>query len=611
VIDVDDRLRGELDRLVDIDPRPDWEEVKARAGLKRERARRTWALVAAVGAVAVIVGTATPLGSAIVRGLDDFSTWLSGQPGSPVSEEEQREFDAANARSWLGFPHGTKLRRLITHEVEGATVDLLGFRSGSSTLCLRLTVTGKTRTSTLSCAPLAELRREGGPARVLLADHTVGKGDKTAWYGIDRIHSANLQITAGIVSDGVTNVVLEDDAGRHEVKTASNAFLYVDEDPDVGQRVKRVSARTASGLVPVPFAPAPFGFGGGVLRRDVPPAPTVARHITGGRIGWLEDREPRGEPLDVLPERTFRGMPPQSVPPPRHAPASPTNVLFGRVLAPDPDRRLRLVLTLNAHRPNGPPAGLCTWLVTSRSGGAGGCAPYPDVFEHSLISATGMGGGSGAFLTVTGVATDDVARIEALFVDGQRADVALEDNAFLVDLPRAKLPARLIAYDSDDRVISVSHPWSDFGGGPSPAKGRARSLLRVSGANGARAELLVGPATGGGECMYIKHFVDARHAGMSLSCRERSGAHRALEIGSQFQPPRFVGGRVREDVETVRIRFADGTSAMLTPTRGYVLWAAPAERLVAGKAAVGAEGLDEHGNVVDRISFKPPSRSGN
>jgi hypothetical protein len=218
-----------------------------------------------------------------------------------------------------------------------------------------------------------------------------------------------------------------------------------------------------------------------------------------------------------------------------------------------------------------------------------------------------MGSGSGAFITLTGVTTDDVTRMEALLVDGERAAVALKDNTFLVDLPRSKLPARLIAYDSDDRVIDVSEPWHDVTGGPSAAKGRPASLLRVSGPNGSRAELLVGPATGGGECMYIKHFVDARHAGTTVSCRERGGAHRPLEIGSQFQPPRFVGGRVRQDVEAVRIRFADGTSETLTPSRGYVLWAATAERLIAGKAAVSAEGLDEDGDVVGRISFKPPN----
>jgi hypothetical protein len=223
------------------------------------------------------------------------------------------------------------------------------------------------------------------------------------------------------------------------------------------------------------------------------------------------------------------------------------------------------------------------------------------------MSATGsMGRGSDAFLTLSGIATDDVARLEALLADGQRAEVPLRDNAFLVDLPRAKLPARLVAYDVDDQVISVSDPWRDFDSGSAPAKGRATSLLRVSGAGGAHAELLVGPATDGGECMYIKHFVDERHAGMSLSCGKGTWAGRALQLSSQFLPPRFVGGRVREDVKTVRINFADGDSTTLTPERGYVLWAAPPERLSSDRAAVGAEGLDADGKVVGEMSFKPP-----
>jgi hypothetical protein len=240
MIDVDETLRDELHRLVAIDPRRDWGEVLARAGERPGSVgrRRLLAALAAVLAAAILA-VVTPLGPAIAQGLGDFSAWLTGQPGAPVSEEEQREFEAKNARSWLGFPKATQLRRLITEKAGSATVDLLGFRSGASALCLRLTVTGEARTSTLSCAPLAELRREGGPARVVLADHTVGKGDKVAWYGIDRVHSADLQITAGIVTDGVDGVVIEDDAGRHEVPAASNAFLYVAEQPEVGQRVKR------------------------------------------------------------------------------------------------------------------------------------------------------------------------------------------------------------------------------------------------------------------------------------------------------------------------------------------------------------------------------------
>src|ERR687896_608179 len=72
----------------------------------------------------------------------------------------------------------------------------------------------------------------------------------------------------------------------------------------------------------------------------------------------------------------------------------------------------------------------------------------------------------------------------------------------------------------------------------------------------------------------------------------RQRARPTAQLSSQFLPPRFVGGRVSEDVKTVRIRFADGSSTTLTPTRGYVLWAAQAEHLEPEQAAVGAVGLD-------------------
>ena len=355
MIDVDDTLRSELHRLVPTDSRRDWGEVVARSGLKRERARRRWTIGAVVVIAAVAVGVATPLGAAIGRGLDDFSAWLTGEPGTPASESEQREFEAANARSWLGFPRGTKLRHLITDRAGDTTVTLLGFRSGSSQLCLRLRVTGGTEGTTMSCAPLADIRRAGGPARAVIVDFGLGKGDKVAWYGIDLVQTNKLRITAGIAADTVRSVVLEDDAGRHEVPVASNAFLYVAEQPDVGQRVSGIWARTDDGLVALPFAPAPFGIGAPVPSRPAPAPPEIERQVEGGRIEWLEAREPRGEPLDVLPEGAI-GL----------GPRFRTNVLFGRVLTPDPDRPTRIVLTLNAHRPDGPPAGLCPGSLARR-----------------------------------------------------------------------------------------------------------------------------------------------------------------------------------------------------------------------------------------------------
>jgi hypothetical protein len=590
VIDVDDVLRAELDRVAPPAATADWDDVVARAGIRGARGRRHWPVAVAALAAAVTLGAATPLGSAIVDTVADFSAWLTGQPGSPVSRQEQREFEQANARSWLGFPEGTKLRRLITRREGPTTVDLLGFRSGSSTLCLRLVVTGATRGTTTSCAPLAELRRAGAPARVFIVDHGFGRGTDIAWYGIDRVRSSALRITAGIASDGVHSVVVEDSAGRHEVPATSNAFLYVAGKPTVERRVTRIWARTADALVPVPFAPAPFAFGSRpTAARPSPPAPDVERRVSDGRIGWLDSREPRGEALEVLPPRT------RSAVLGRVGSGRRDDVLFGRVLAPDPDRPRRLVVTLNAHRAGGPPAGICTWLVTRGGAGGGGCSSYPGVFKRKPIVSGMSYHGPSEFVIVSGFASDDVDRVETLLAGGEMVPVPLKDNAFVIDLPRGHLPALLIAYDEDGRVIGVTRPFDDILHWAQPARGRAVELWRVRGPNGAHAELFVGPSTTGGECMFVKHFVDPRHTGVGVMCEPPRWRDGPLELGGGIP---FVSGRVRADVKLVRMHFADGSSRTVRPRRGYVLVMSPSE-------LVRAEGLGAGGSVVGRLSFPP------
>jgi hypothetical protein len=165
-----------------------------------------------------------------------------------------------------------------------------------------------------------------------------------------------------------------------------------------------------------------------------------------------------------------------------------------------------------------------------------------------------------------------------------------------------------VAYDTEERVIGVSQPWQDFGR-PSgaPARGRATSLLRVTGPGGATAELFVGLSTDGGECVYRKFFVDGNHAGGSTGCYGRTWTGPALQVSLDF-PPHFIVGRVRADVNRVRIRFADGSATTLTPTRGYILWAAPRKYLEAANGALEAEGLNADGTIVARQSLMPPSR---
>jgi hypothetical protein len=605
MIDVENVLRTELPRLADDQALPDWDAVLAGSGLRRERGRRRLTAGAALVLAAAVVGLATPLGAAIARGLDGFSAWITGQPGSPASSRQQRSFDRANARTWVAFPKGTKLRHLITQHVGATDVELFGFRSGTSTLCLRLTVHGRSRTSTQSCAPLATLRLPGAPVRVFLVDQPIGKGTKQAWYGIDRIHSSNLQITAGVAADGVKSVVLRDDQGRHEVAAKSNAFLYVAQQPEVAQRVNAIWARTAAGLVSVPFSPSPFGLGGFRAPSAAPPALPVERRVTGGKVGWLERHEPRGQSLSVLPRpirqsllgaRRFQGR---------------SKIVFGRVVTPDPTIPSRMVLTLNANHAGGPAAGLCTSVVGPSSGG-GGCAPYPGLFKSSPFVVGMTGSGAGEFVLLDGVASDDVDHLRALLSGGQMSPVPLVDNAFLVHVSRSNLPARLVAYDRDDKVIGVSYPLQDFMGSPSgPARGRAVELLHATGPNGAHSELLVGKATGGGECVYVRDFIDRRHAGVSIRCQGRTWRGPPLQLSAGWNPPLFVSGRVRSDIATVRLRFADGSMSTVRPTRGYVLQAMPPGQLRPAHEVIAADGFARDGRKVGHQSFRPgrPVRS--
>src|SRR5262249_16858926 len=227
----------------------DWSDVLRRVEPRPMTRRRTLLLGIALASVVAVVALATPLGAAIVHRVGDFSAWLTGEPGSPASKAEQRAFSRANARSWLGFPPGTELRRLTgVRLTRGRTVELLGFRSGG-TLCLQVVVSGRTPAATRSCAPVEELRHSASPVHVVLADFGFGKGKKRAWYGVDRFEAPAMQVTAGIAADGVRSVIVEDRSGKHTVRATSNAFLYVAESPGVGQRVGRIWAYTPRGLV--------------------------------------------------------------------------------------------------------------------------------------------------------------------------------------------------------------------------------------------------------------------------------------------------------------------------------------------------------------------------
>jgi hypothetical protein len=575
----------------------DWGDVLRRAGQPEPsvRRRRTLrprrALVLALG-IAVLV---LAVGVTLAATLGGFSRWLTGTPGTPAPAAEQQAFERANAHSFLGFPSGTELRQLIRSQQGDPRVDLLGFRAGG-TLCLRVVVSGKTSGRSQSCAPLAELRRSGPPVRVVLVDRGFGKGTKRAWYGIDLVRAPAVQVTAGIVADGVRAVVVEDDWGRHTLAVRGNAFLYVARSPNVGQRVGHIWAEVGRRSVSIPFAPAATLFGG-IPNVGRATGPThVERHVTNGKIGWLERHEPLGQSLDVLPGRDGALVR-------RHT-------VFGRVVAPDPGQPVRVAVTLSTGPEGGKALGICTWIVM-RSGVAGGCAVRAQLFATSPItSGVSLGGGSDQFSTIAGLASDDVARIVVFLANGQRMTAPLSDNAYLVQVARSTFPVRLVAYDQAGRVVGFTPALGDLGSGAGPARGKAQPLLHVTSATGATAQLLIGNSTAGGKCMYVRWYESKHARGVVSNCSDLARPGSPLQLGTSGSPAQFVMGRVYRSVASIELLYADGRRATVRPTQTFVLYAVPGPHLDKGHELISAVAQDANGRPIGSESFTPPRHQG-
>jgi hypothetical protein len=395
----------------------------------------------------------------------------------------------------------------------------------------------------------------------------------------------------------VSNVIVRDRSGRHLVRPLSNAFLYVATEPDVGQRVSSIRASTSSGLVDVPFSPPQFGFGGPGASTQPLPGPTqIQRHVHGGTIGWINRREPRGRPLNVIPSRN-RGL-------------IARHTVFGRVIAPDPGRPVAVALTLSTSRHGGKATGLCGWIISRATGAAGGCQIRADLFKHNPLSSGVAFSGSDQFATFEGLASDDVDHVVAFLANGQTMAVPLHDNVYLIDVARSKLPMRLVAYDARNRIIGFEdHPLTGVGRPSSgPAAGRAKTLLKATSPTGATAELLVGGSSNGGRCMYVRWYHERHIRGVMLSCQGPAWHGQPLQLGTSGSPAEVIWGRVRPDVALVRLNFARGSALTVKPTEGMILTFVPQGHLAPGSQLVSVDGFNKAQRRVGTESLRPPGK---
>jgi hypothetical protein len=551
----DSSLATTLDRLVpERVVRGDWDAVVRAAG-RRARRRRLVALGVAVGALAMGV---SPVGGAIADGVGDFSAWLRGTPGTPASDADQEAFEQANRRSWAGFPPGTKLRKLIATTVAGHEVDLFGFRSGD-TLCLRIVGRGLNGSPATSCAPLAALENAAAPVVVVQADHAMGFANRVPPNG-EPVPPVT-QATFGIFADGVEAVELAADDGTHRATVASNAFLYVAERPAVGTRVREVFALAADGRrTQVPFASAPFGtWDWPAPTHDRATGPSrVERNVEGGEIGWVLRREERGEapPADARYLHT----------------SMLHNVEFARLVTPDPDSSMRMLVAVaptpsEARRPG--QRFLCAFLV-SGSGAGGGCNLLDDAFSVAPFwLGESIAEGGDQYATLSGLASDDVARLELFLATGESRPIPLHDNAWAIQAARAARPYRVVAYDREGRIIGIQ----DMGGKdalvPRPA-GDWRTVLTVRDSHGRVGEVRVAPSSKGGRC----HEIRLPGGAGSSACTPKRVPAGMPELLLDIQPAQgsaWVTGQVAADVATIDVVFDDGHVETVTPKQGFVL----------------------------------------
>jgi hypothetical protein len=438
VIDVEPLIRAELERRVPLPPGElaGWEDVLRRADVRRSRRRPVLgALVAAAVVLAVLA--ATPLGGAVVRTVGGFSDWLTGTPGEPAPQAEQRRFERFGERSWASWPERPRLRELLRTRVGGATYVLFGFRTGEA-VCLRLRVEGIARSGpALACLPLSELERSRDlviPVKGNVSFGAVGPRPRVAGDP----PTVPLAITAfGFAADEAVRVDGVTDEGRHPALLGNGAFLFVADGPRRGTWIRRVIVRDARGRErAAPIAVEVSGESTRATGMRVHGPARVERVVRGGTIRWFVRREPRGAP--------FEGA---------ELPRLGTCCLVGsfvRLIQPVRGDFLRMLVAESDQRGE-----ICAYLVT-RGGIGGNCVPLRQKFRRGPMALSwGFSGVGQQFWIVDGLVSDDVARVEIFLGTGERIRAPLRDNVVIARVQRAKFPARVVGYDLQGRVIGV------------------------------------------------------------------------------------------------------------------------------------------------------------
>jgi hypothetical protein len=531
---------------------PDWSDVVARA--RRARAR---GLVVALAAALTLFGSA----AAVTAALGGFDRWLGGEPGKPAPSAEQRKFEAANGRTWATFPKNTKLRELVQTQVDGKTYVLFGFRSGD-TLCLKLKAVSLGHSTGASCTPKSTLAHATVPIVVVNRD----------WGFDDRHAHASAKVSFGIVADGVTRVDVTATDGTHRAAIGGNAYLFVENEPNTGNRVLAVSEVSSNGR----RSAIRFGTTYGLDWQAEAPRSPRGPHLVEARIphptiGWYARGEHRGRSGKQL-ESTLGIAPP------------------GSYVKPDPLSDIVVGLDGN----------IC--LVVVADGRGMGCNTRKAFFALGPLNVMTAGGGGTEAMVVAGAAADGIAKLTVFGSDGQTLAVPLRDNLFATRVALAQFPIRLVGYDRDGRIAAIRTVRSEFPGTVLPAAAWRPSgqEIQVRGPESATATLHITRGT-----KFVRCWITRFSTGQSRrGCKPTypTGPWVYADLVQQAGRDLFVVGNVRPPVKVVKLRFHDGRTITRRPTADLFLFAIPRRYLRTERQLAFVRGYDARGRVVQRAA---------
>jgi hypothetical protein len=508
--------------------RPDWQDV-----LHRTRRRHTRRLVVALAAAVAVLACA----AGVTAALGGFHAWLSGSPGKPASKAEQEKLAS------FGFPKDTKLRELIRTTVDGNVYVLLGFRSGES-LCLRLRAVSLGHSLGPTCAPAARLRDATAP--ILPVAGVGGFEDKHA--------RPSAAVSYGIAADGLSRVLVRAVDGDHRAILGGNAYLWVQNEPDTGQKAISVTAISSTGSrVTLPISRAGGPFAGRLLPARPARGPTqVQRRIPRPTVGWYVRGEKRGVGLSAVRHLRIRG-----------GAALDDST---RLVKPDPQSNALVGLTGR-------------WclvaVVAADSGPALSCSGPKDFWSLGPLNYLLTSEGD-LFGRVSGVAADGVASVVIFLGDGQRQPASLRDNLFTALVANDEFPVRIVGYDLAGRVVGIVTPHV-FGADRRRVIGPLRRAFRTQGPNGVVAVTRLGPTGRGTRCWRV-----------DMSTGESPGACLpAIVYGPAVwvdlvQPAGrdiFVIGHARGPITRVQLEFPNGDVLRTRPIGDVFVFAVPKAHL--------------------------------